>query len=135
MQGGNDTLSAEELEAKKKSIGLVPEMNYKATGMTYELKGIENQNGTDYYVLLTTDGQKQQYDYYDVNTFMKAKTTTIETEDGQTMEQTMSYSDYKEVNGVMFAHALNMMMGEMGFSGTVTAIEVNGKIDPKTFNE
>lgn len=135
MQGGNDTLSVEELEAKKKSVGLVPEMSFKATGMTYELKGIETQNGTDYYVLLTTDGQKQQYDYYDVNTFMKAKTTTIETEDGQTMEQTMSYSDYKEVNGVMFAHALSMMMGEMGFSGTVTKIEVNGKIDPKTFNE
>jgi zinc protease len=135
MQEGTKMMTPEEVAARKKTTGVIPEMNYKTTGMTYELKGIENQNGTDYYVLVTNDGQKQQFDYFDTKTFLKAKTVIITTQDGQTTEQTLSYSDYKDVNGLLFAHSINMMFGEMGLSGTVTTIEVNGTVDPKVFTE
>lgn len=135
MQTGKDSLSAEELAARKKTIGLIPEMNFKKSGMTYELKGIENVNGKDFYVLYYTDGVSEHYDYYDLTTFMKVKSVSIETEDGQTIEQAFAFSDYKEVNGVQFAHKVDLMMGEMGLSGTVVKLEINTAIDPKKFTE
>ncbi|ASS49038.1 MAG: hypothetical protein A3D31_05095 [Candidatus Fluviicola riflensis] len=135
MQEGKKPLSPEALAAKKKSIGLFPEMNYKTSGMTYELKGIENQNGTDFYVLVTNDGDKQQFDYFNTKTFLKAKSVSIQTQDGETSEQAISFSDYKDVSGLLFPHSLNLMMGEMGLSGKISKLEVNGKIDPKTFAE
>lgn len=135
MQEGKKPLSPEALAAKKKSVGLFPEMNYKTSGMTYELKGIENQNGTDFYVLVTNDGEKQQFDYFNTKTFLKSKTVIIQTENGETSEQAISFSDYKDVNGLLFAHSLNLMMGEMGLSGKIVKLEVNGKVDPKTFVE
>ncbi|HLP54169.1 MAG TPA: pitrilysin family protein [Fluviicola sp.] len=133
MQEGKKPMSPEDLAAKKKSVGLFPEMNYKTSGMTYELKGIENQNGTDFYVLYTSDGDKEQYDYFNTKTFLKGKSVVIETNDGETTEQAISFGDYKDVEGFMFAHSVNLMMGEMGLTGKITKLEVNGKVDPKVF--
>jgi zinc protease len=135
MQEGKKPMSPEALAAKKKSIGLFPEMNYKTSGMTYELKGIENQNGTDFYVLVTNDGDKQQFDYFNTKTFLKAKAVSIQTQDGETSEQAIAFSDYKDEGGLLFPNAVTLMIGEMGLSGKLVKIEVNGKVDPKTFTE
>jgi zinc protease len=133
MQGGKKEMSADDIAAKNKSTGLLPELNYGATGMNYELVGIENVDGKDAYVLKVMDGQSETYEYYDFATYLKVKTVSIRTEEGETTEMSTSYSDYKDVNGILFAHSLVISVGEAGFSGTVTAIEVNGKIDLKEF--
>jgi len=133
MQGGKKEMSAEDIAAKNKSNGLLPELNYGKTGMNYELTGIENVNGKDVYVLKVMDGQSETYEYYDVATYMKVKTVSIRTEEGEVTEMSTSYADYKDVNGILFPHSLVISVGEAGFSGTVTSIEVNGKIDLKEF--
>jgi predicted Zn-dependent peptidase len=133
MQGGKKEMSAEDIAAKNKSNGLLPELNYGKTGMNYELTGIENINGKDAYVLKVMDGQSETYEYYDVATYMKVKTVSIRTEEGETTEMSTAYADYKDVNGILFPHSLVISVGEAGFSGTVTSIEVNGKIDLKEF--
>ena len=133
MQGGKKEMSAEDVAAKNKSNGLLPELNYGKTGMNFELTGIENINGKDVYVLKVMDGQSETYEYYDVATYMKVKTVSIRTEEGETTEMSTAYADYKDVDGILFAHSLVISVGEAGFSGTVTSIEVNGKIDLKEF--
>jgi predicted site-specific integrase-resolvase len=133
MQGGKKEMSAEDIAAKNKSTGLLPELNYGKTGMSYELVGIENVDGKDAYVLKVMDGQSETYEYYDAATYLKVKTVSIRTEEGETTEMSTSYSDYKDVNGILFAHSLVISVGEAGFSGTVTSIEVNAKIDLKEF--
>ena len=72
-------------------------------------------------------------EYYDVATYMKVKTVSIRTEEGETTEMSTAYADYKDVSGILFAHSMVISVGEAGFSGTVTSIEVNGKIDLKEF--
>jgi hypothetical protein len=59
----------------------------------------------------------------------------IQTQDGETSEQAISFSDYKDVNGLLFPHSMNLMMGEMGLTGKIVKLEVNGKVDPKLFVE
>ncbi|MCC6701192.1 MAG: insulinase family protein [Fluviicola sp.] len=133
MQTGRKDMTAEDLAAKKKSEGLFPEMNYKTSGMKYELKGIETINGKEYYVLFCEDGQAQQFSYFDKATNLKFKTVSIQQKDGETIESTVMFDDYKDVNGFLFAHKLTQSMGEMNLDGTVLKIEFNGEIDEAMF--
>jgi hypothetical protein len=133
MQTGKKSLSAEELASKKKGEGLFPEVNYKASGMTYEIKGIEIINGKDYYVLTTNNGESQSFDYFDVATNLKYKTISISKQGEETVESTIVYDDYKDVNGFLFAHKLTQTSGEMSLSGTVKTIEFNGEVDKTMF--
>ncbi len=128
MQGGREDLKAEEIAAKQKASGFIPELNYKANGMNYELKGIENIDGKDCYVLYTNDGMSESYDYYATQTFMKMRSTNIRKMGEETVETTTNYSEYKEVDGFKFAHAFSMSVGKMTLNGVVKTISVNPKL-------
>jgi hypothetical protein len=101
--------------------------------MTYTLKGIETIGGKKYYVLETNDGTSKKFDYFDKETFLKYKSVSIQTVEGQTMEMARVYADYKDVNGIAFPHKMSQNIGELQLEGTVKTIEINGKIDPKMF--
>jgi predicted Zn-dependent peptidase len=128
MQGGREDLTAAEIAAKQKASGFIPELNYKATGMSYEIKGIENINGEECYVLYTNDGLAENYDFYNVQSFMKVRSTNIRKMDDETVETTTSFTDYKEVDGFQFAHAFSMSVGKMTLTGVVKNISVNPKL-------
>lgn len=133
MQTGRTELTETEVAAKKKSVGLFPELNYAKTGMTYELVGIENVDGTDMYVLKCNDGETQTFDYFDTKTFMKVKSISIQKNGEETVETTATYGDFKEVNGILFPHSMTLSVGEASFTGKTTSITVNGKTDLSTF--
>jgi predicted Zn-dependent peptidase len=127
MQNGREDLKAEEVAAKQKASGFMPELNYKANGMSYEIKGIENINGEECYVLYTNDGIAENYDFYNVQSFMKVRSTNIRKMGEEIVETTTSYTDYKEVGGFKFAHSFSLTVGKMTLNGIVKTIEVNPK--------
>ncbi len=133
MQTGKKDMSSEEISAKQKNVGYFPEQNYATSGMKYELLGIEQVNGVDCYVLKVDDGKSESYDYFNTKTFLKAKSVSIQNEDGEVFESTTVYNDYKDVNGLLFPHELTITMGDAAFTGKVTSITVNGKADLKEF--
>ena len=122
-------MSAEEVASKNKSQGLFPEYNYVASGMQFELTGIETVKGKDYYVLKTNDGNSEKFDYFDTKTFMKVQ--SVQTEEGQ--ETVMVFDDFKEINGMLFPHKMTLNMGEMVLEGRSKTIEMNGKIESSVF--
>jgi zinc protease len=128
MQGGREDLKEEEIAAKQKASGFIPELNYKANGMTYEIKGIENINGQDCYVLFTNDGIAENYDYYNVESFMKTRSTNIRKVGEETIETTINYQDFIEFNGYKFAHLFTMTVGKMSINGVVKSIDINPKL-------
>jgi zinc protease len=129
MQEGKTEMKAEEIAAKNKSIGLIPEMSYAITGMSYELLGILNENGKDFYVLKTKDGETEKLDYFEVSTFLKVK--TIQIQEGQ--ETTLVFGDFKPVNGIKFPHSINLSVAGMTLEGTTKLIEINGKMEDSVF--
>ncbi|MFN5417637.1 MAG: M16 family metallopeptidase [Flavobacteriia bacterium] len=129
MQTGKSEMSAEEISAKKKSIGLFPEFNYATAGMTYELIGIETVKNKDYYVVKTNDGQAERMDYYDVKTFMKMQ--SVQSEEGQ--ETITTFDEFKDVNGFLFPHKVSLIAGGMSFEGASKSLVVNGKIEGGIF--
>jgi zinc protease len=104
---------------------LIPEINYKTSGMQYELLGIENQNGTDMYVVKLNDGENDIYDYYHTQTYSKIKRLTISSDPEAGGDAVVTYADYKAVNGILFPHKIVLSFGEVAFSGTVKGITVN----------
>lgn len=139
MQQGNTEFTADEIKEKQKSAGLFDEMSYKTNGTEYELTGIENQNGKDYYVVHRKTSKGDAYDYYTMDG-QKAKSVSIVTDkdekgEEKTSEVSNTFADYKDVNGIKFPYKTNMMMGEMGMNGEVKEIIVNGKIDAKVFKK
>jgi zinc protease len=128
MQGGREDLTAEEIAAKHKASGFIPELNYQANGMSYTLKGIENIDGVDCYVLCTNDGLAENFDYFSTETFLKLRSTNIRKMGEETVETTTSYADYKEVDGFKFAHSFSMSVGQMTLTGVVKTLTVNPKL-------
>ena len=128
MQGGREDLTAAEIAAKQKASGFIPELNYKAKGMDYAIKGIELIDGQECYVLYTNDGLAENYDYYSKQTFMKLRSTNIRKMDEEIVETTTNFSDYIVVDGFQFAHAFSMSVGKMTLTGVVKNISVNPKL-------
>jgi zinc protease len=135
MQAGKKEMTADEMNSKKNSSGLFPEMNYATNGTNYDLIGIENQNGVDYYVVKIMEDSSETYDYYNKTTYLKEKTISIRKQGGETMETTNILGDYKDVSGILFPHSMSLTIGEMSLSGKVSKMIVNGKIDLKDFKE
>lgn len=134
MQGGREELKAEEITAKQKASGLIAELNYKAKGMRYQSKGVENIAGEDCWVLYTTDGQSENYDYFSTKSFMKIRSINIRKIENEMIETTTTYKDYRAVNGFKFAHAFELSVGKMNLTGIIKTIEVNPKeVLPKDF--
>lgn len=133
MQTGKKDLTAEEIAKKKKSAGLFPELTYATSGVQYDLIGIEDLDGAEVYVLKIVDGESQTFDYFDAKTFQKKKSVSIQKEDGEVVEASRTFGDYKTVEGIQFPHKVSMMMGELGLDAKVTKIEVNGAIEETAF--
>jgi zinc protease len=129
MQTGKKDLTPEEITAKSKSTGLFPELNYNKTGIQFELLGIETIEEKNFFVLKTNDGMTESFDYYDCTTFLKKKSLKIEKEAGEISESEITYSNYKDINGILFPQLFVLASGEAVFNGKVISTNVNGKVD------
>ena len=65
---------------------------------------------------------------------MKLRSTNLRKAGEELVETTTTFSDFKLVNGLIFAHTFNMSVGKMTLNGNVKTIEVNPKeVLPKDF--
>lgn len=125
MGVGKAEMSAEEIAAKNKSLGIIPEYNYKATGMKYEAIAIEKFNNQECYVIRTEDGKAETYDYYDRTSFLKMGSMSIETQNGESTEATQTYANYVDANGILFPSVINIATGQANLKGKVTSRRFN----------
>jgi zinc protease len=128
-QRGKTPLSSEALIAKKKVYGVFPEVNFFSNDLTFEVLGIESINGLDAYLVKYNDGIKNTYDYFDSKTFHKIR--SVSSENGR--EQTFNYSNFKNVNGILFPQTISIEMDGMSLIGTVKTIDINPKIETSIF--
>ncbi len=133
MQTGSEMYSAEKLAAKHKSVGIIPEMNYKTSGMQYELLGIEEIDGKLCYVLILNDGESESFEYFEKATFMKVMTLSIQTNGEESSESRITYSKYTNHNGILFPDAMQIAMGQATLSGKLKSRSFNTKIDIESF--
>ncbi|GAA0875902.1 pitrilysin family protein [Wandonia haliotis] len=134
MAGGQSIeYSDEEVAEKKKTIGLIPEVNYSKHEVEFKLLGIKKEMGKDYYVIETSTSNSVTQDYYSVSTFQKERSSSVTTMEGETSSSSVEYRKFNEVNGILFPHELSQMAGSMSLLVEVKSIEINKSIDDKKF--
>lgn len=113
---------------------VVPELFFKDNGVKTSLTGVEKVEGKDAYVLeyVYPSGGKVAV-YFDASSNLKVQTVkTMDTPQGKAT-QTISYLDYKDVNGVKFPHTVVQSFGPQNLKAEVTSLEVNVPLDDALF--
>ncbi|HPM32619.1 MAG TPA: outer membrane lipoprotein-sorting protein [Chryseolinea sp.] len=138
---------AEATENFKKDIGDFPDpfLNYKTRGFKVELLGKETVDGTEAFKIKLTkspikvDGKEEEniaYYFFDTENFVPIQMESeIKSGPGKGAISQIKMSDYQEIsNGLLMPFSVSQgAKGGPGTPITLTAIEVNPKVDPKVF--
>lgn len=134
-----EPMTAERLKIMQTDLDIPgPLIDYAAKGNKVELSGKEDVDGKESYkIKLTTSAGREITYYIDTKTdlLIQSRQMSISTDgNGKEKEVITNYSDYKDVEGVMFPHTLTTPgTGPAAGSITFDLIELNKKIDDNQF--
>ncbi len=107
-------------------------IDYKAKGHTVEYLGTEDVQGTECYKLkVIRKNSGEQTLFIDKDSHLIVKTSQKRKAMGQEMDISVEFSDYKEVNGLKFPHALTQAFGTI----VMSSVKVNETIPAETFSK
>jgi len=113
-------------------------LDYKSAGATVELKGKEKLDGRDVFLLLyTPKAGSASRQYLDAETFLVTRVVmkTDVPEMGGEVEQTVDASDYRLVDGMKVAFALQIRNSAQTIALTLNRVENNKPIDDAMFSK
>ena len=113
------------------SFSVFGDLGYKAEALGNETVGKVNAAK----VKLTSPGGTSSVNYFDPGTGYLIQTVQESESQGQMVETKISFSDYKEVDGITLAHTINVDAagGMFMMTMSVTKVEVNKTVDPAIF--
>jgi zinc protease len=134
MMGQAESLTDKQKESKMFEAAIFKELEYPAHKVKVTLKGIENVDGKDNYVVeyLLPLGEKT-LDYYDVQTGLKTQFVMFQQTPQGEQAVPVKYGEYKEYQGLKFPSSFSQAMGPMTVKFTVENIELNPKVDDAIF--
>jgi predicted Zn-dependent peptidase len=131
---GEQVPSGEELEKLRIQSQFMPELEYEELGYQLRLLSIVKVDNRDAYKLEITDHLGDvSTQYFDADTFLKIKQESIQDTPQGPVTQTVSYSDYRNVEGYMSPYKMIFRFGPQVLNGTVQKVEVNKGIDDSVF--
>lgn len=131
QQGQRGEMTLEQVEESKKSSVPFSELDY-LKNETVEFAGAVSINDRDAYHIKVNDKLSV---YYDAETGLKVKQTNKSAApDGTIIEQSMYFSNYKEVNGVLVPFSYKMNLGPQSIDFTMTEILINEGVTEGDFN-
>lgn len=101
-QGGNKMPLPEEMKTDMQQVmGIFPEQRFGVTDKA-KLVGIEDVDGTKAFKIEVSGETIQASFFYDVESGLKIKETSVINMGGQSQNQETLFSDYEEVDGILF---------------------------------
>ena len=128
-QGQRKDLSEEEISKIKEESAPFPELNYLSAG-GISLEGTEMVGEKNAYKIKVTDGKTA---FYDTETGLKLQEVNVLEAQGQKVQSTTAYEDYKEVSGILFPFKLIQTVGPQSFEFIISEIKVNDGVTPADF--
>ena len=134
--GQSQPVEGQELGDMKEQAMFSKESTYKTSGYKLMLKGAEDVNGSNAYVVEVErpDGKKST-EYYDMKSGLKVREVSPGIgADGQPSMQMVEMSDYQPVNGVLIPHALSVTgLLPVPVKIVIKEIKANAGIDEAMF--
>ncbi len=139
MQGGNTAQDLPEDVVKLQKATTEPtgmQLAYaKLNKQPYELVGKEKLDGKDVYNIKITKPEGTYSYYVDANNYQLVGTKSDITVQGQKVNGSAMFADYKNTDGLILPYTLTLTGG--GMPGTVTAkvtkLLINAPVDPSVF--
>lgn len=126
-QGAKRDMTAEELAAAKAKTMPFADMAYKSG----KLDRIEPLDGKNAYVIISGDTEI----FYDVVSGLKIQSVRIaKGPDGTETRIPTLFSDYKEVNGILFPHKRDQITPQFTLNFVLKEVKVNEGVEDKDFD-
>ncbi len=110
-----------------------PLIGWKEKGHAVEFIGKEDLEGTEvYHLQLTRESGDVEHHFLDAEYFIPLQVDLKTEQQGQEIEMKMIFGDYKEVEGLMIAHSMQIV-GGMGGNLVMSSVEINIDIDDSEF--
>lgn len=134
MQAGTAPVEGEELEGLKQNAIINIELQYAELGFKMKLTKMAVVNGEKAFVMELTDPKGEvSFDYFSEATGLKLKSEQVtEGPEGPSVVAQI-FSDYREVEGVLYPFAQTLDLGQQKLKFTVTEINVNKGIKNSEF--
>jgi len=127
QQGKRKPMEADKITEAKNSSAPFDELGITKNGT---LKGIEPVSGQDMYKVRIGD----KVAYFGVESGLKIKDViTSKGPGGKEMTQTISYEDYKEFEGVLFAGTMKITFGPQILDFKIKEVKINTNVDDSDF--
>ena len=123
-----------ELEGLKIEASMDFLFDPQSFGATISYDGLEQVNGKDAYkIKMVLPSGLRWYSYFDTESGLKVKETReIETKMGLG-EQTITYDDFKEVDGIKFPYKITQTFGGQAVDVVVSSIKLNKGLSDDIF--
>ncbi len=133
--GQESYLEGEELESTKTLAILHPFLDFESHGMIPKLSGVETINNRDTYrVEINLPGEEKWTHYYDTETGLLNRYISDIKVQGNELKTVIDFMDYKEVDGVKYAHKLSQVSAGRKIELNVKSIEINKGLDESLFS-
>ena len=133
QQGRKIPMSETDINTQRDEKVLFPEIYMEASNIT--LESLTNVDGRDAYKIVATKGGKNSVRYYDANTSLLLRTEETTETAGQSITTITDFSDYKEINGVMFAQSMKITAGPQVLEFNMSETKVNEGVTAEDFNQ
>ena len=128
-QGQRLDFSEEEISKIKKEAVPFPELNY-LNNDAITLEGTEMVGDKTAYKLKVND---EKTIFYDTESGLKLQEVNVTEMQGQQIQTTSTYEDYKEVSGILFPFKLIQTLGPQAFEFIISEIKINEGVSAVDF--
>jgi hypothetical protein len=137
IQMGREMPIPEDKLEKIRSKSGVFETLYITDKFDLSIEGIEPVDGKDAYKIALKKGDKTKYNYYDVQSglLLKIEEAELDPVTGKNILTPTYYSDYKEVDGILFYHTKTTSRMGKDVVMKVKKVEFNKEFPVGTFNK
>jgi hypothetical protein len=134
---GDSEMTEGQNALQRNNIFPSPFLDYAQRGTKIELAGKEKVGDRDAFALTVTpsSGPASRV-FIDADTYMTVRTiTTLELPEVGNIEQTIDFSDYRDVDGVKVPFTIKGSSAVQTFTMTASTIEHNVSVDPALFGK
>jgi zinc protease len=125
----------DQLSMMKVQAILNPQLNFAKLGITTEYSKVDTVNWKPAHeIIINLPSGKQWLQYYDLETgYIVKQISSVDTERG-TSTVTSTYNDYREIDGIMYAHKITQSFGAQIFELTLSECLINTGLGDDLFS-
>lgn len=134
QMGQKSPFGEEEIKIQKDEKGIFPQLHYGEASYKVSLEGSSKVNGEDAYkVKVIKPSGNVSHEFYSIKTGYLLKQTSTLKAQGQEMEQTVEFGDYKDIGGIMTPTSITQLAGGQELPMKLSDIKYNSGVTAEDF--